>query len=181
MITVILTGGKSRRMGRDKAALEMDGTTMSLRLADRFASMGEVAFSVDRPGRFPVGAYREFVDRYPGQGPLNGLVSAFYNSAEEFVLLLATDMPAVTPEAAETLLSSIGEHDVCLFGDEPLFALYRRSCLNLAEEQLAFGQNAVYGFLNRVDVLSLPKPEEALFANLNTPEDLRFYCERTGQ
>lgn len=179
MITVILTGGKSRRMGRDKAALPLDGKPMALRLAERFAALGDVAFSVNKAGRFDAAGFAEFVDRYPDQGPLNGLVSALYDSGEEYVLLLATDMPAVTTEAAKMLTEAIGEHDACVYADEPLFGLYCRRCLPVAEECLKEGKNAMRGFLERIDVLSIPLANKELALNLNTPEEYEDYQKRT--
>lgn len=177
LICVILTGGKSRRMGADKALLKLDGEAMSLRLAERFAGFGPIYFSVDRAGRFPTGGYGELVDHYAGQGPLNGIVSAFCDTDASCALLMATDMPNASPDAAERLAEQIGAHDACLFGNEPLFALYRRSCLAAAEECLAAGQNAMRAFLQRVDVLRLPPEDESLFANLNTPEQWEAYTQ----
>lgn len=177
LICVILTGGKSRRMGADKALLELGGEAMSLRLADRFAAFGRVYFSVDRAGRFPTGGYGELVDHYAGQGPLNGIVSAFRDTEAACVLLMATDMPNASVEAAERLAEQLGTHDACLFGDEPLFALYRRSCLAAAEGCLASGQNAMRAFLKRVDALCLPPEDASLFANLNTPEQWNAYTQ----
>lgn len=175
MITMILTGGQSRRMGRDKASLPLGGKSMSLTLAERFAPLGEVAFSVNERGRFETGAFAELVDRYPGQGPLNGLVSALCGSGEDPVLLVATDMPGVTAEAARTLLDSLGEHDACLYENEPLFGVYRRRCLRLAEEQLQKGENAMRAFLARLDVRRLPLADAAIVANLNTPDEWARY------
>lgn len=170
-ICVILTGGKSRRMGSDKALLALDGEAMSLRLARRMAAFAPVYFSVDRAGRFPVGRFGELPDAYPGQGPLNGLVSAFRNTNAAYALLVATDMPNATAEAAEHLRDSIEGHDACIYGVEPLFGLYGRACLNAAEDGLQTGQNAMRALLERVDVLRLAPEDESLFLNLNTPEE----------
>lgn len=178
LICVILTGGQSRRMGRDKAVLSLDGEAMSLRLAARFSAFAPVYFSVDRAGRFPVGEYGELVDHFAGQGPLNGIVSAFRDTDAQYALLMATDMPNASVAAAERLCGSIGEHDACLYGNEPLFALYRRRCLAVAEECLAAGQNAMRAFLERVDALRLAPEDDALFANLNTPEEWTRFLEK---
>ena len=77
MLTVILTGGASRRMGRDKAMLKLGGKTMLQHLIDKYSTLGEVAVSVNERGRFPFAGARELADEFPDMGPLNGLVSAF--------------------------------------------------------------------------------------------------------
>lgn len=168
MICVILTGGQSRRMGTDKALLPMDGKALSLHLAERLSVVAPVYFSVDRAGRFPVGSYGELIDLYPGQGPLNGIVSAFRQTQAQRVLLAATDMPNVTAEAARRLAAAVGQHDACIFANEPLFGLYSRRCLAAAESCLTAGRNAMKAFLAQVDVLRLDAEDEALFENLNT-------------
>lgn len=175
MMTVILTGGQSRRMGRDKALVELEGEAMSLRLARRFEELGPVAFCVDRRGRFPVGPYRELCDKFPGQGPLNGLVAAFEDGEEDTVLLIATDMPNLSPAAARKLFSAIGDHDACIFRGEPLFGLYRRNCGRIARSCLEDGKRSFRDFLPLLDVLRLEPTEEGLFQNLNTPEELENF------
>ena len=66
MLAVILTGGRSSRMGRDKALLPWGGREMSLTLAARYReTLGAVAMAVDRPGRFPIGDALELPDAFP--------------------------------------------------------------------------------------------------------------------
>lgn len=179
MLTVILTGGASRRMGRDKAMLPVDGKAMALMLAEKYAELGPVAFSVDRRGRFPMGEYRELEDRYPGCGPLNGLVSAFMDTEEDVIFLTATDMPGGDPVAVEHLLAHLGEHDACLYEGEPLFGVYRRSCLAPAVKSLEAGEYALRRFLRKVDALELPAPRREILQNLNTPEEYRDFLSHT--
>ena len=162
-------------MGRDKALLDFQGLPMCLALAKKYECLGPVAFSVDREGRFPTGTYRELVDEYPGQGPLNGLVSAFAKTEEEIILLTATDMPGGTAAAAEHLLASLGEHDACIYHGEPLFGVYRRRCLDAARRCLEEGRRSFKDFFAQIDVLRLERPEEALFRNLNTPEEYEAF------
>lgn len=178
MMTVILTGGQSRRMGRDKALLELNGRPMSLALAERYAELGPVAFCVDREGRFPVGPYRELCDKFPGQGPLNGLVSAFLETEEGSILLTATDMPGGTAAAARKLLDALGAYDACIYRGEPLFGVYRRSCLDAARRCLEEGKRSFKDLFSQIDVLRLEAPEEGLFQNLNTPEEYKAYAAK---
>ena len=178
MLTVILTGGASRRMGRDKAMLPSGSTTMALMLAENYKALGPVALSVDRPGRFPAGNYRELADRYPGCGPLNGLVSAFLDTDEDVVFLTATDMPGGDTAAVRELMDALGTYDACIYEREPLFGVYRRSCLDTAQKCLQEGEYAFRKFLRRVNVNVLPLRREEITENLNTPEEYEAYIRR---
>jgi molybdopterin-guanine dinucleotide biosynthesis protein A len=179
MLTVILTGGASRRMGTDKAMLPLGGDTMALMLAKRYEPLGEVAFSVNRPGRFPVGPYRELVDAYPNCGPLNGIVSAFQQTEEDVIFLTATDMPAGDVAAVETLRQGLAGYDACIYENEPLFGVYSRRCLAPALSCLESGQYALRGFLKTIALHRLSAPNETLFLNLNTPEEYQRFLQHT--
>lgn len=165
-------------MGQDKAMLPVDGQAMALCLAQKYAVLGQVAFSVDRAGRFPTGGYPELPDSYPGRGPLNGIVSAFRQTGAEVIFLTATDMPGGSPAAARALLNGLGEYDACMYGQEPLLAVYRRSCLEPAVSCLERGEYSFRGFLREIRVNRLPRGEEALFLNLNTPEEYGAFINR---
>lgn len=184
MLTVILTGGSSRRMGRDKALLPFgrDGGTLLQYLIDRYGASGAAAVSVDRPGRFPFTGAIELADVFPGQGPMNGIVSGFRATDAEALLLTAVDLPFGDPALAEKLLELAGDADACLVrrgpkGIEPLFAVYRRSCLPVAEDCLQQGRRSVMALLDRVNVRYAAPEElpgfdlERIFTNVNTPEE----------
>ena len=184
MLTVILTGGASRRMGRDKALLPFGegGGTLLQCLIDRYAALGEVAVSVDRAGRFPFTGAVELPDAFPGQGPMNGVISALRQTEAEALLLTAVDLPYGDPALARRLLALSGEADVCLVrrgpkGIEPLFAVYKRGCLPVAEDCVRDGRRSIMALLDRVTVRYVT-PEELpefdlarIFTNVNTPED----------
>ena len=182
MLTVILTGGASRRMGRDKATLEWNGTTMLQSLIDRYAALGPVAVSVDRAGRFSFHGAAELVDRFPGMGPLNGLVSGFESTDEPLLLLTATDLPFGDPALARRLAERIGDAGAAVLqrgvkGIEPLFAVYARKALPEARSCLASGKKSFRDLFERVTVRSV-LPEEVpefdlghVLTNVNTPEE----------
>ena len=182
MLTVILTGGASRRMGRDKATLEWNGTTMLQSLIDRYAALGPVAVSVDRAGRFPFHGAAELVDRFPGMGPLNGLVSGFESTDEPLLFLTATDLPFGDPALALRLAERIADAGAAVLcrgvkGMEPLFAVYARKALPEARSCLASGKKSFRDLFERVTVRSV-LPEEVpefdlryILTNVNTPEE----------
>ena len=190
MLTVILTGGSSRRMGRDKALLPFGDGTLLQTLIDRYAALGPVGVSVDAAGRFPFHGASELTDAFPGQGPMNGVISGFRATQAEELLLTAVDLPYGDPALARRLSELRGGADVCLVsrgpkGIEPLFAVYGRGCLAAAEACLAEGRRSLMALLDRVQVRRVT-PEELsgfdlprVFTNVNTPEDYQQLGKRT--
>ncbi len=181
MLTVILSGGASRRMGRDKAMLPYGGSTLLQYLIDQYASVGAVAVSVNAPGRFPFSGAAELTDPFPGDGPLNGIVAAFSRTDAPEIFLSATDLPYGEPAAAERLAALRGDADACILRDtngniEPLFAVYGRSCLAAAERCLAAGKHSFRDLLSGLNVRyvnysELPVADcEKMLTNVNTPE-----------
>ena len=190
-IGVILSGGQSRRMGRDKAGVMLTGRTLLNRMAAELAPLfGEVYVSVDRPGRYP--GYRELADLRPGQGPLAGLEAAFLRTGAEAVFLAAVDLPFAGASLAARILAEAGVADACVIrrrsGEtEPLFALYRRGCLEPLTACLNEGRRAVKALLDRVDCRWLEEddlPEldlERALWNVNTGAELCRAAEAAGE
>ena len=189
MLTVILTGGSSRRMGRDKALLPFGESTLLQTLIDRYAPLGPVAVSVDAAGRFPFHGALELPDVFPGQGPMNGIVSAFRAVDAEELFLTAVDLPNGDTALMQHLAELRGEADVCLVtrgpkGIEPLFAVYGKRCRQIAEACLAEGRRSLMVLFDRVTVRSVAPEElpgfdlERIFTNVNTPEDYAALQQR---
>lgn len=184
MLTVILTGGGSRRMGRDKAGLPWMGKTMLQSLIDRYgAELGPVAVSVNHAGRFSFTGAVELVDRYPDMGPLNGLLSAFEETAEDVVFLTATDLPFGDVKLVRFLAERMREADACVMRRgvkdlEPLFALYHRRSLPAVKACLEQGRKSFFALLDSVNVRYVAEEElrdfdlEHILFNVNTPEEL---------
>lgn len=182
-IAVILSGGQSRRMGCDKAGLSLTGRSFLDRMAQELSPLFDgVYVSVERPGRYP--GYRELSDLRPGQGPLAGLEAAFLHTGAEEVFLAAVDLPFAGPALAARVLSEAKGGDAWVIrrrsGEaEPLFALYRRSCLETLSACLDQGRRAMKALLDRVDCRWLEEGDlgefdlERLLWNVNTRED---YC-----
>lgn len=182
-ITVqIMLGGKSTRMGRDKATVELEGKTLLERALESWAEFGKsVQLSVgpeDRKVLAPRGI-RAVADIYPERGPLGGLHAGLAACETELLLLVAVDTPFLTPAIAQALVPAMeeGEADACVYSlagrPQPLFGLYRKSCLPAAEELLAAGENRMNALLRRVETVYLPGGGvQRFFVNLNTPEEL---------
>lgn len=189
MFTVILTGGSSRRMGRDKAMLPYEEGTLLQALIDRYKKSGPVGVSVDRVGRFPFRDAIELPDLYPGQGPMNGVISGFRATDESAILLTAVDLPYGDVALARKLDELRGTADAAAVkygpkGIEPLFAVYGRPCYEAALACMEGGKKSLFAMLDRVNVRYV-RPDELLqfdlkhiFTNVNTPEDYRQIQKR---
>lgn len=186
-VAVILAGGQSRRMGRDKAELPLAGQSFLDRMAGELSPLFDrVYVSVDRPGRYP--GYQELADLRPGQGPLAGLEAAFLRTGAEEVFLAAVDLPFAGRALAARVLAEARGGDAWVIrrrdgAAEPLFALYRRSCLETLTGCLDQGRRAVKALLDRVDCRWLEEDElpefrldQALW-NVNTGADYRRAAE----
>lgn len=182
-ITVqIMAGGKSTRMGRDKAGVMLDGKTLLDRALERWRDFGgALQISVgpeERKSLAPEGV-RAVADRYPERGPLGGLHAGLLACETELLLLVAVDSPFVTEELADALaqMSENSPGDAYVYSleghPEPLFGLYRKSCLPAAEALLAADENKMGLLLRRVEtVYLLGAGKREFFVNLNTPEEL---------
>ena len=189
MLTVILAGGASRRMGRDKATLPYRGTTLLQYQIDRYRALGSVAVSVAEKGKYPFADALELVDRYPDAGPLNGIASGFSTGAAE-LLLTGVDLPCADP-ALELRLASLRDNaDICMLrrgtkGVEPLFAVYGANCAVAAENCLRSGKRAMTELFSLCSVrYVLPEelPEfdlDRCLRNVNTPEDYALLLNET--
>ena len=191
MLTVILAGGQSRRMGRDKAMLPCGEGTLLQMLIDRYSVLGPVAVSVDRPGRFAFRDATELCDLWPGAGPVNGLVSAFSETEAELIFLTATDIPNGSAALAQRLAELLCDHDACVIMNngepEPVFAVYSRTCLRAAEDNMRTGVRSFWKLLSRLDVREMAQDDlpdfdlKKLLMNMNTPESFEAWCRDSGQ
>ncbi len=183
LITVILTGGASRRMGQDKGSLRVGDATLLERQVARWRDVfSGVAVSVGAHPRPLLEGVAALTDRFPGAGPMAGLeagLSAFPGG----VFLTAVDMPFGDPDLARALAARLGEADVCLIRRangrlEPLFAVYGPGCLPAVREGLAAGERSfVHGLFPKVKVRVIEEGElpgfdlERILCNVNRPED----------
>ena len=182
--TFILAGGKSSRMGSDKAFLQLgDETLLSRALKVAGAVTGEVWIVGDAKKFAAFG--RVIEDVYRDRGPLGGIHGALSSSATELNLMLAVDLPFVGPEFLEYLLLRARESGAMVTvpraggGLQPLCAAYRRGFAEVAEQSLREGKNKIDSLFATVGTCVIEEDElvragfsAEIFRNLNTPEEL---------
>ncbi len=190
LTAAIFAGGQSRRMGTDKAALEVEGLTLLARTAQT-ALQAELPVLVVGRVR-PADWFLEMVvfaeDSQPGLGPLGGLATALGQS-DTAVLALACDLPLLTPDAVRWLGTQLGrgnEHGLIVVNDgkwEPLFSVYRPACLPLIEARLAEGRRSLHGLIESGQFAFIDAPDwvAAQLVNVNTPEQWQALQENINQ
>ena len=179
---VVLTGGRSRRFGRDKAMEPVDGVAMAVRVAaalraggaERVTAVGGDAERLAAMG-LPV-----WPDDHPGDGPLGGVLTALGRVVSTVVVVAACDLPWLTGEAVAAVLGALAAGgdaaDVAVARTdrlEPLLAAWRVGpCRPVALAAHASGERAVHRVLAGLRVVEVPLPAGSL-RNVNHPEDLR--------
>ncbi len=179
----IIAGGKSSRMGADKAFLDFHGQTLLDHALTALRAACENVTIVGDPAKFS--KYAAVVeDIFPGCGPLAGIHSALVYSKAELNLMLAVDMPFVIAELLAFLFAAAEKTDAIVTvpragkGLQPLCAVYRRDFAVIAERALRAGKYKVdttfVGLSMRVieeSELAAAGFSERSFFNLNTPQD----------
>ncbi|MCG3156864.1 MAG: putative molybdenum cofactor guanylyltransferase [bacterium] len=182
---IILAGGKSSRLGRDKALLPWQGTTILAALATRLQQAFAHVLIVTTPDHqvdSPAG--RIVYDLIPGKNSLGGLHAGLMQSPAQKNFVCACDMPLLLPELAQDLMARSSGFEVVIphVHDrlQPLCAVYDQACLPFIARALAAGQLRMTGWLSHVHVREVSEAElrqvdAALqsFYNVNTEADYR--------
>jgi molybdenum cofactor guanylyltransferase len=180
----ILAGGKSTRMGTDKAFVEFNGCTLLARALDLARSVTSDVHIVGDPRKFA--AFAPVVqDIFPGCGPLGGIHAALRASSAELNLMLAVDMPFLPPDLLRYLVTRARNSAAtvtiphCGGRNQMLCAVYRRAFADAAELALRKGQYKIDAlFANRStkvideDALRANGFSARMFRNLNSPQEL---------
>jgi molybdenum cofactor guanylyltransferase len=184
----LLTGGNSRRMGRDKAFLpvEWEGVTAPLwaRQLAILQSLGPEKLMISGPRKpgFPE-SVPVVPDEWKHAGPLGGIATCLKQIESEVLLVLAIDMPHVQPEFLKKLLArseaGCGVVPVCCNRFEPLVAVYPRVALEIAVDQLKNDDHILQRFVEKLLKRRLlidyevGTGEQDQLVNWNSPEDVR--------
>jgi len=150
---VILIGGESRRMGADKAFVKLAGQTLLQRVFNCVKPLFDDVMISGRWPRLEMSGTRFISDQLPGRGPAIGLCAALANARHPYVFATACDMPFITSELIERLLSCRHGYDVVapmMDGKlQPLCAVYSRNCGPALTRRVQRGERSIAGFIER--------------------------------
>jgi molybdopterin-guanine dinucleotide biosynthesis protein A len=185
---IVLAGGQSRRLGRDKAVELIGGQPLIRRVIQRIGQVsGEIVVVVADSARaeaLPLkDGYRIALDRYAGKGSLGGIFSGLAAAQEQWGIVVACDMPFLNLELLRYMVSLRQGADAVvpvLEGrPEPTHALYSKTCLPFIEERLMADDLKISRFFDEIRVnyvsgeeIARFDPDHLSFFNVNTPGDL---------
>jgi molybdenum cofactor guanylyltransferase len=189
----VLAGGKSSRMGADKALLGLGGQTLLARALDVASQVtGQVKLVGDRNRFAAFGTVIE--DVYPERGPLGGIHTALMSTATELNLMLAVDLPFIGADFLRYLIREAGRANAVVTVPrgggflQPLCAVYRKEFGETARNALQAGNNKIGPLLDRVKTRVM-EPDELreagftmeMFRNLNTPAEWEAALREFGK
>jgi molybdopterin-guanine dinucleotide biosynthesis protein A len=184
--SIVLAGGRGRRLGRDKLWLELGGENLLAGVVRTLGTLGgPVLLVLDREKPLPPlpPELRVVTDLRPGRGSLGGIYTGLKLARTEYVLAVACDMPFLSLPLLRHLLELSPGYDVVVprlqDGLEPLHAIYGRGCLDPMERLLETQSNRIFDFYGEVRVRYVEEaivdrlaPDHLSFFNINTPADL---------
>ncbi len=191
--SIVLAGGESSRLGRDKAFLEAKGQFLIEIILERLRQLSqEVIIVANEPDRFEEFGATLVSDVYPGKGALGGVYSGVKRASNCHSLVVACDMPFLDLSLLRYMQTLAARYDVVIprIGDltEALHAIYAKDCLPFMEEQMRQGDLTIIHFFPHVRVRYVEQPEIEVFDaqhlsffNINTEADLERAREIWGQ
>lgn len=185
---VVLAGGLSRRLGRDKAVEPLGGEPLIGRVLARGAQVTDetvvVVNDASRAAALPLGEdVVAAVDRYPGAGSLGGIFTGLEAARADWALVVACDMPFLNVRLLQRILSLRRGRDAVVpvieGRPEPTHAAYSKRCLPHIEDRLRANDLKISRFFEHVEVEYVPQhvveeldPEHLSFFNVNTEQDM---------
>ncbi len=181
----VLCGGAGRRMGRDKATLPVEGQAMAVRVArslvdagaSRVCAVGGDAETLEGLGLATV------PDRWPGEGPLGGLVTALQTEGDgDLVVVLGCDLlhpdagavadlvSRLTASGADAVIPRVGGRAQWLHG------VWRRRVVRLLEDVFESGERSLFGAVSGLRVEFVEVADSTPYRDADTPEDLHGLC-----
>jgi len=183
MTGIVLAGGENRRMGTDKAFLEIAGSPLIDRIFRSLKSLSwEIIVVTNTPDRYASYGVTVVGDSFDKRGPLTGIYSGLQKSNDEYNFVLACDMPFLNTRLMAYMAALADGYDIVVpaIDDllEPLHAVYRKGIIPVIEGRIRKDDQRIRSMFGVLRVRYVQKeqidcfdPERKSFKNLNTPQD----------
>jgi molybdopterin-guanine dinucleotide biosynthesis protein A len=184
---VIQAGGKSSRMGQDKALAPFMGSTLIEYILQQLEGFGDEQIIISNKSkdykRFGIPVFQ---DIFPDTGALGGIYSGIFHASFEHSLILGCDMPFINLKFLKYIIKLALDFDAVIPRlknegfIEPFRSIYKKTCLESIEQSIRVGNRKVISFFDKVNIRFVESkeinkfdPKEITFFNVNTPEDLK--------
>ncbi len=186
---IILSGGKSIRMGENKAFIEIEGIPMITRIYDVFKKLfHEIIIVTDQRELFLHMNAKFYEDIFPNRGVLAGLYTGLFFSSFPYSFCVACDMPFLKESVIQYLIRCIEDHDAVVpktkDGLQPLHAIYSKNCLEPIRKIIDQGKNRIIDFYPEVKIKIVEEeefhsldPKMESFINVNTPKEVLLFSK----
>jgi molybdopterin-guanine dinucleotide biosynthesis protein A len=181
---IILAGGQSRRMRREKSLLPVDGRSLIEAIIEQIQpNFPVVMISAGDRNKFTFLNLPVIEDEAPGQGPLPAILSALRASACRLNFVMACDIPIIHIPFLKKILSLAPSYEIVVprYRDgkfEPLFAAYGRSVIPAIEQQIASGDFKISSLFRTCRTKFVAMDGQKWFRNLNTIEEYHDYMQK---
>ncbi|MBM4350135.1 MAG: molybdenum cofactor guanylyltransferase [Deltaproteobacteria bacterium] len=187
---IILSGGKSARMGRDKAFIEIDGIPIIQRIYNIFEKIfNEIIIVTNQKESYESFKAKIVSDLIVNHGALGGLYTGLFFASNPYSFCVACDMPFLKESMIQYLIKQADGFDAIVprtdDGLQPLHAIYSKSCIPPIKKLIDMGKYKIIDFYPLVRIKIIEEPEfinldrtKESFININTTEDLSLLNKR---
>lgn len=176
---IILSGGKSSRMGTDKGFLSFNGKYFLQHSIDALNPLVDNIMIVSNNEEYDIFGLKRIEDTIENAGPLAGIYSGLKQSKTDYNLVLSCDIPLINGSILQKLIDAIDDDSEIIQIESqgktmPLIALYKKQCESIFLKFLNEGERRLQYAVNQCNVKNvILNEEETYFAqNINTPEQL---------
>lgn len=175
---MILAGGKSSRMGRDKGLIEWKNKPWVLHVINAVEPLCSEIFIATNAEEYSTFGYHILKDKKKGQGPMEGLVNSFNYCSTPYLLVLSCDIPLIDTSVLQKLCKNELKEHIRIFNVDdhlqPLTALYHSSSFSKVMRSYHDGELSITKAIKPLDkeVLTVKDKDKHYFSNINYPKDL---------
>ena len=173
----ILTGGQSRRMKTNKSLVQLNGKSLTENVYENLNNMFKDVYVVGKANHFPF--YNFVRDIEPVQCPLNGILTALNHSKDDWIFVVACDLPFIKASTINYLFDQIGLNEQIVLPKindrlQPLCAFYNKSVLSHFKKAITLGNYSLMLSFDKllVNEVTVDNKYKDQFLNINYPEDL---------
>ncbi len=178
---IILAGGKSRRMGKDKGFIKIHDKTFVEHIIEALSPLVHEILIISEDRLYDsLKSVKRIPDEIKNAGPLAGIYTGLLHSKTNYSFVLSCDIPLINVETLKKMVSQIKpSKDVIQLSSNgqlmPLIAIYQKHCLEVCYELLTKGERKVMLLSNvlKSKIIEIPLIDAKYIVNINTPEELK--------